>query len=258
MKKIIFILLTIGIFFLPTCYATKEPNRLQNGDSNESGIYVEFFKQGESKPDFNNISGDVGVVIRNIPSDANKVFVYVDEVQIGNWIRDDILERECFGFYSDRFSNGKHKVNLVSINSIGEITSHPPIDAYFKNLLYNVRYDENFHPTRYYHYSGFYDGDKPLEVKLTNYNGDNVFWSNTYSGNYIDINIPGSVFETEQLCELKITDGSRSVVKTLGKEFRKEDVGLNDENEIRLKNNDVTTRKEMDAQRKTEEANQAK
>lgn len=253
MKKTIFTLLIMGMIFLPSCYATEEPNRLPNKDSNESGMYIEFFKQGASKPDFNNIFGEVGVVIRNIPSDANKVFVYVDEVQIGNWIRDDILERECFGFESDRFSNGEHKVKLVSINSAGEITNYPPIDAYFKNLLYNVRCDENFHPTRDYHYSGFYDGDKPLEVKLTNYNGDDVLWSNTYSGNYVDINIPSSVFETEQLCDLKITDGSISVIKTLGKEFRREDIGLNSEDEIGLKNNDETTGKGTDTQRKIEE-----
>jgi hypothetical protein len=253
MKKKIFTLLITGIFLLPSCYAIEEPNRLPNKDSNEAGMYIEFLKQGASKPDFNNISGEVGVVIINIPSDTNKVFVYVDEVQIGKWIRDDIFEVEnetgCFGFESDSFSNGKHIVKLVSINSIGEIKNYPLIDAYFKNLIYNVHCDEDFHPTRDYHYSGFYDGDKPLEVKLTNYNGDDVLWSNTYNGNYIDINIPGSVFETKQLCELKITDGSISITKTLGKEFRRKDIGLNDEE---------TTGKETDAQRKIEEANRPK
>ena len=262
MKKIISTLLIIGIVFLPACYATKEPNHLPNKDSNEAGIYIEFFKQGASKPDFNNISGEIGVAIRNIPEDVNKVFVYVDEAQIGNWIRDDIFEVEnetgCFGFESDSFSNGKHKVKLVSINSIGEITNYPLIDAYFKNLIYNVHCDEDFHPTRDYHYCGFYDGNKPLEVKLTDYSGDDVLWSNTYSGHYIDINIPGSAFGTKQLCELNITDGSHSVVKTLGKEFRREDIGLNDENELGLKNNNGTTGKETDTQRKTEEANQLK
>ena len=76
MKKIISTLLIIGIVFLPACYATKEPNHLPNKDSNEAGIYIEFFKQGASKPDFNNISGEIGVAIRNIPEDVNKVFVY--------------------------------------------------------------------------------------------------------------------------------------------------------------------------------------
>ena len=230
MRKRIFTLLIIGMTFQPVCSSPEEPNCLLNRNNTETEMYIEFFKQGASEPtDFNDISGDVGVAIKNIPMDADKVFVYIDEVQIGNWVRDDIFSHEWFGFESDRFSNGRHRVKLVSINS-DEVKNYPPIDAYFKNLLYNVRGNDYFHPTHSYHFSGIYNGEKSLEVKLTELNGE-VIWSNTYSGNYIDINIPGSVFGTEQLCKLNITDGSRSVVKTLGKEFRKEDFGIIDINE---------------------------
>ena len=201
----IFTLLIMGMIFQPACSSPKEPNCLLNKDSTETGMYIEFFKQEASElADFNDISGEVGVAIRNIPLDADKVFVYVDEVQIGNWIRDDIFEHECFGFESDRFSNGWHKVKLVSINS-DEVTNYPPIDAYFKNLLYNVRGDDSFSPTHGYHCSSFYDGGKSLEAKLTDIH-DDVIWSNTYSGNYIDINIPGSAFGKEQLCSINIRE----------------------------------------------------
>jgi hypothetical protein len=218
-------------------------------------MHIEVFNLETSKPvDFNNISGYAGIAIRNIPLDVNKVLVYVDEVQIDNLINE---KQEWFGFESNKFSNGRHKIKLVSINSDGKATNYSPIDADFNNLLYDVHCEEYFHPTRDYHYNGFYDGEKPLEVNLAELNGK-VIWSNTYNGNYIDINIPGSVFETEQICELNITDGSISVIKTLGKEFRREDIGLNDEDELGLKNNNGTTGKETDVQRKIEEANQPK
>ncbi len=207
MGKKLFILPIIGMVFLTACYSTKRPNCLLSKNSNKSRMYIECFKEVFSQPvDFNNVTGDVYVVPRNISSDANKVFVCVDEVQVGNWVRswyEDVGWFSCFE--SDRFSNGRHRIKLVSINSDGTATNYPPIDAYFKNLLYNVRCDEYFHPTQDYHYSGFYDGGKALEVKLTNCRGD-VLWSNTYSGNYIDATIPASAFKKEWLCSINVNE----------------------------------------------------
>jgi len=168
-------------------------------------MYIEGFRLDDTSQtvDFNNISGYVGIVIRNISLEASKVFVYVDHVQIASWMRGGICEKEWFGFESDRFSNGWHKVKLVSINLDGDVANYQPINAYFNNLLYKVSASDQFHPDEDYHFSGFYDGGKSLEVKLTDIHGT-VIWSNTYSGNYIDITIPGSAFETEQLCSIDI------------------------------------------------------
>jgi hypothetical protein len=228
-KKLIFTLIIIGMTFLSVCLSEEELNYLPNGNSNKTEMHIELFNVDDDgtrqKVNFDSISGYVMVVLRNIPTDVDKVFVYFDEVQIGNWISGGVFSDKWFGFESNRFSNGRHKMKLVSINSAGEIKNYPPINGYFKNLIYNVRGNEYFHPTEDYHYSGFYDGGKPLEVKLTNYNGDDVIWSNIYSGNYIDINIPGSVFGTEQLCKLNITDSSCSTTGRLFKKFRKEDFG---------------------------------
>jgi len=206
MKRLIFTIISIGLVFLSSCSSPERPNYLLNGDI-ETGMYIEGFHLDDTSKtvDFNNISGYVGIAIRNIPLYASKVFVYVDHVQIGSWMRGGICEQEWFGFETDRFSNGWHKVKLVSINFAGEVTNYPPIDAYFNNLLYKVSCDEHFHPDEDYHCSGFYDGGKTLEVKLIDIHGT-VIWSNTYSGNYIDITIPGSAFKTEQLCSIDINE----------------------------------------------------
>lgn len=206
MKRLIFTIISIGLVFLSSCSSPERRNYLLNGDI-ETGMYIEGFRLDDTSQtvDFNNISGYVGIAIRNIPIDASKVFVYVDHVEIGRWMRGGICEQEWFGFESDRFSNVWHKVKLVSINFAGEVRNHPPIDAYFNNLLYNVSSDEHFHPDEDYHFSGFYDGGNSLEVKLTDIHGT-VIWSNTYSGNYIDITIPGSAFGAEQLCSIDINE----------------------------------------------------
>jgi len=188
MKHLIFTITSIGLVFLSSCSSPERPNYLLNGDI-KTGMYIEGFRLDDTSQtvDFNNISGYVGIAIRNIPPDASKVFVYVDHVQIGSWVRGGIFSREWLGFESDRFSNGWHKVKLVSINLDGEVTNYPPIDAHFNNLLYNVIADDY------------------LEVKLTDIHGT-VIWSNIYSGNYIDITIPGSAFGTEQLCSIDINE----------------------------------------------------
>ncbi|MBN1392318.1 MAG: hypothetical protein JW947_05885 [Sedimentisphaerales bacterium] len=207
MKKI-FTLLTIGIVFLPACFSAKKTNCLPKRDSTEGGMYLEGF---EGPIDFNNVTGYVGITVPNIPPEANKVFIFVDEVQVGNWVRGwyGFVDDNSFSwprcFESNRFSNGWHRIKLVSVDYDGTAKNYPPIDAYFKNLLYNVRCDDRFSPNENYHYRGFYDGKKSLEVKLTNCRGE-VLWSNTYSGNYIDVNIPASAFEKEQLCNIDVNE----------------------------------------------------
>jgi hypothetical protein len=223
--------------FLPSCSSPERPNYLLNEDI-KAGMYIEGLRLEDMSQtlDFHNISGYVGIAIRNIPLNASKIFVYVDHVQIGRWVR-GYEELELIGFESNRFSNGWHKVKLVSINLDGEVTNHPPIDAHFNNLLYKVIADDYFHSTEDKEISGFYDGNSPIEAKVTNIDGE-VIWSNIYSPDkYISIKVPGAAFGDEQLCKLTITEaggvaadgtsavtsGSSSTTITLAKKFRKED-----------------------------------
>ncbi|MDD5741572.1 MAG: hypothetical protein PHH54_06330 [Candidatus Nanoarchaeia archaeon] len=176
------------------------------GEDVNTGMHIEVFNLQISEPkDFNRISGDVGVVIKNIPTDVDKVFVYLDEMQIGNWINGGDFSHEWFGFESNIFPNGGHRMKLASINSEGEVINYPPIDSYFKNLIYRITCDDSFDPPKDYHYSGFYDGGKCLKVKITDL-WDEVTWSEIYRGNYIDVNIPSSAFGKEQLCTISVNE----------------------------------------------------
>jgi hypothetical protein len=173
--------------------------------------------------DFNNVSRDISIGLRNIPSNVDEVFIYVDDTQIGKWVR-DFEELSAF-LESDKFTNGQHTIKLVSISRDGSVTNYRPKTVYFNNLLCKVSDDdEQYYPDRNYHYSGYYNGGNSLEATLTGLY-DNVIWSNTYSGDYIDINIPGTAFGAEKICELNITEtgGSGSASENLNKEFKWED-----------------------------------
>jgi len=189
-------------------------------------MYVEGYSFDTQQPaDFCNISGDISIWPENIPPDAREVFIYVDDVQVSRWER-GISEWAGF-FESDKFTNGQHTIRLVSINLNDSITNYQPINSYFNNLLYKVSADERFYPDRNYHLSGFYDGGNSLDVNITDTNGT-VLWSNTYNAaSYIDFNIPGSAFGTEQTCKVNITSDSCSISICSTREFRIEDVPSN-------------------------------
>jgi hypothetical protein len=230
MKKLIFTILIMGIVFQLNCFSPEKMNCLPSGDSVETRMYIKIFNTNNpSQPiDFNNVSGYVGCVLKNIPSDINQVYIYVDDEKIGSWKRGWDDEQKQISFRSDRFQNGWREMRWASINLAGDKIIYEPIEIYFNNLLYNVHFDSHFHPTQYYHYSGFYDGEKSLEVKLVDLDGK-ILWPSKmpkiYSGNYIRIVIPGSAFGTEQLCDLNINDGTRSITEHLFKKFKKEDWG---------------------------------
>lgn len=175
--------------------------------------------------DFNNVSGSISIGPRNIPSNVDEVFIYVDDVEVGRWVRGYY---EWNGFFeSEKFANGQHTIKVVSINRDGDVMNYRPMNTYFNNLLYKVSADERFYPTRNYYFRGYYDGQGYLDVNLTDLN-DTVIWSNTYSGSYIDINIPGEAFGAETLCKINISDNNGfSLCASSIKEFRKEDIPSN-------------------------------
>jgi hypothetical protein len=171
----------------------------------ETGVYVEGYSfETHQAVDFNNASGDFSIGPRDIPSYTDKVFIYVDDEQVSRWEREidewnDFLE-------SNKFINGQHTIRLVSVNQDGSVKNYPPTSIYFNNLLYKVSDDDKqYYPDRNYHYSGYYDGGNLLDATLTGLY-DNVIWSNTYCGSYIDVNIPGPAFGEEKICNLSINE----------------------------------------------------
>lgn len=155
--------------------------------------------------DLNNVSGYVGIRLKDIPLYGKIVSLYVDNVQIGDWMLGWNDELQWIGFESDMFSNGWHTIRLVSTSLTGGVTNHKPINVYLNNMLYKVSASDQFHPDDDYEYSGFYDGDNTLNAEVTDQNSQ-VIWSDTYSGRHINIVIPGANFGSEQFCELTITE----------------------------------------------------
>ncbi len=153
----------------------------------------------------NNVSGYVGIYLKNIPLSAQTVSVYMDNTPIDNWIR-DWTTYELIGFESYFFSNGWHTIRLVCTDLYGNVTNYEPINVRFNNLLYNVMDDGYFYHGEDKVIGGFYDGNSVIEANLTNID-DQVIWSDTYAPDeYVSINVPWIAFGDEQLCTLRITE----------------------------------------------------
>jgi hypothetical protein len=155
--------------------------------------------------DPNNVHGHVGVYLEDIPLYGGIISIYVDNLLIGDlWLGWD-NENNWVGLESDIFSNGWHTIRVVTTDFWGNIINHKPVKVYFNNLLYKVTANDHFHPTEDYKYNGFYDGSNTLDAQVANQDGQ-VIWSNTYSGPYVSITVPGATFGSEQFCQLTITE----------------------------------------------------
>jgi len=183
----------------------------------------------------NNISGFLGINLKNIPPSAQTVYVYLDNVPIGDWARGLSYKGELISFESSFFLNGYHTIRIMSIDLDGNVTNYEPTDVYFSNLLYKVIADDHFHHSWDYCYSGFYDGDESLDVKLTDIQGQEI-WSTSCTGNAINLVIPGSIFLNKHICEITIEEntgampegmtrgvGSGDCKKRIQEKFVKED-----------------------------------
>jgi len=191
----------------------------------------------------NNIQGYVGIGLRDIPIYAGIVSVYLDNELIGSLSLGWEHKEQWVGLQSDAFSNGWHTVRLVTIDVYGRIINHKPINVYFNNLLYKVAASDYFHPDDGYKYSGFYDGSSTLEAVLTDQDGQTI-WSDNYTGQHISIVISGATFDSEQFCELSITEGTKSggptvTKKDLTKKFKQADCPAGVRMVIVLPNKDV-------------------
>ncbi|MHC4476158.1 MAG: dockerin type I domain-containing protein [Planctomycetota bacterium] len=185
--------------------------------------------------DANDVSGLVGIQPKNIPVLTQLLAVYVDNVLVGEWVT-GWDELSFVSLETDAFSNGWHTIRLVSYDIYGSVYNHAPVDVRFNNLLHTVVGGDQFHPDEDYRLRGFYDGTDMIEAKLTNMD-DVVIWSDTYSGDHIDIVIPGPTFGSNFFCELRITEtpggaapagaGDGIVKKDLKKKFKKEDYPVN-------------------------------
>ncbi|MBL7189839.1 MAG: hypothetical protein ISS70_26210 [Phycisphaerae bacterium] len=181
----------------------------------------------------NNVKGYVGIELKDIPPLAEIVSVYLDNTYLGRLRLGFDDKQRWIELQSDAFVNGWHVIRIVSTDIYGNVINHRPINVFFDNLLYKVSGSDYFHPDNDYKFTGFYDRGSTLDAKVTDHN-DQIIWSNTYSGPYISITIPGTTFGTKQFCELSITEtggaggaaaasSSAVTTKDLTKKFKQSD-----------------------------------
>lgn len=196
-------LINLLLFSLLVCISS-----CKNGICEEKMYLQTFNFDANLQPidvNVNNLHGDIRFFIKNIPQDVNEIFIYVDDVEIADWVRYLMDEGEIFGFESNRFSNGPHKIKLESIKS-DRSKEYLTVNSDFDNLISNVSADEGFYPTEDYHYRGLNRDGNPLKVTLID-SGDKERWSKTYSDvGDVNIVIPRAAFRDRQIFKLLITD----------------------------------------------------
>lgn len=198
----------------------------------QTELYLELVYAEEGRSvDLKNISGYLGLQPKQIPLDAFVVTYYVDDTQVGGWLRGWNKTDQWVGFETDQFSNGWHNVRLV-ITSLSGVINHEPIQVYFNNLISKVSASDSFYPDEDYTYSGFYDGGQALEIEVTDLVSGAMLWSDTITGDYVDVTVPGSSFADYKLCRITFTEtsgmksassGDKVTEKDLKKEFKKKD-----------------------------------
>jgi len=178
----------------------------------ESIKYVKFIDlETGDELDSNNLNGETGIRIMFPPPDAEIVNVYLDNEPVGQyWFGMDFLNHYDLIVDTTRFMNGKHKIRISFTDYDGNVKNHEPSTVRFDNLFHMVSAGEHFHSDDGYSYTGFYDGGNNIDVSLKNDMTGATIWTNSYSGDYVNIDIPGSIFSGLNFCELVIEESSMS------------------------------------------------
>ncbi|MFA5313957.1 MAG: hypothetical protein WC375_11705, partial [Methanomassiliicoccales archaeon] len=166
--------------------------------------------------DVNNLNGEVGICLNNTVLDTELISVYLDNLLVGEFQFGWDTSNEWISINTAKFLNGWHTLRIVSTDYSGNITNHKPIKVRFNNLLYNVSADEHFSPDNGYALSGFYAGSGSVSVDVKNMYSSTI-WSNTYSGQYVNITVPGSAFGTENMANITISENSGSKMAAIAK-----------------------------------------
>jgi hypothetical protein len=104
-----------------------------------------------------------------------------------------------------RYLNGTHEFKVVTAMPDGAITVSPSQAVIFDNPLYCTDFNDFFHPTVDYEIKGFHDGNTVVEVNLVDIN-NNSLWSDSGSGQDVNIVVPQAIFANQRYCSLKITE----------------------------------------------------
>jgi len=212
-------------------------------------LFLEFgYPEKDQSVDRKDISGYLALQLNQIPQDVWLVTIYVDNMRAGGWLRGWDKFDQWIGLETERYSNGWHTIRLSTISFYDGIINYEPINVYFNNMISKVSAGEFFHPDEDYTYGGFYNGNQILEAEVTDMVDGTVLWSDTVTGNYVNIVVPGYSFGDYKFCELTITEtggeeksvgGSAVTKKDLTKKFKQAEYPAGVRMVIVLPNKDV-------------------
>ncbi|MGD0785437.1 MAG: hypothetical protein ABR969_06465 [Sedimentisphaerales bacterium] len=153
------------------------------------------------------VSGDVNNIVGSFEVDVNSSdfaggynFIFMDGQliapmqELGGQITID----------SYRFRNGIHSLKVVHSGLRGIIISVEK-SVTFNNPIYCLNIEDHFNTNSHYRISGLHDGSNTLNVEIKNIY-DQVIWSGTDSGVDVNIVVPGTVFGSENICAMTISE----------------------------------------------------
>jgi hypothetical protein len=129
------------------------------------------------------------------------------------------------------FSNGRHTLQCVTYDANRNGTIHRPVEVDFNNAIYYLDCNDRFYPGENFPVSGFTDLNAVVTKVLDE--NDSVLWSQALSGpGYVEVNIPGSVFNNQLTCTVLIESSSSPPITRYGitKTFKKTDYPATDPN----------------------------
>ncbi len=193
--------------------------------------------------DPNNLSGEVDIGISGYGITTKHAFVfmdgeYIDELEYFDSNTPLLLD-------TDNYLNGNRSIKVVATDVNGLVTVFDKLEVDFNNTFHSIIASDYFHPTADYKIFGFHKGTGSFEAKVTDYDNQTI-WSNNYSGQSVDVVVPGVAFGNEQLCGLSITAAGSGVTKRdITKKFRPEDCPAGVRMVIILPNKDVFKRRRL-------------
>jgi len=175
--------------------------------------------------DYENINGQVFVDFSSYGGEIYSLALYLDNLLLEQYVA---VNRYPVELPSYKFANGRHKLQLVSYDSLNNATIHKPVAVDFNNMVYCLDVKDSFHSTQNFPLSGFTDMST-INISIIAENND-ILWSQDFNGpNSIEANIPGSTFNGQETCAITIDSvlGTSSLFSPF-KEFIPEDYPISD------------------------------
>ena len=154
--------------------------------------------------DIDNLTGYVSMNINVSEPNVTRAFALIDGDKYAEF--GDLEESTMIGFYTERFTNGRHYVKIVGLDINGNVICSQKTRINFNNMLYCMSTSETFQENKDYHIFAMYSGGNELRAKVAKWDGSVVWTSQGTIGN-INLVVPGAIFSS-QVYDLMIQENS--------------------------------------------------